>query len=331
MICQIVNSSSWLDSTIAAFREACPIQLRRRLHRQVRQVAGVQADADRFVPGAAQALERGDGVRHAAAERVDRVHEQHRVVRVHVGVGVEGSLPHRRRGRGTAEPSSGRACRPARRRARRQRLRWTSTPRRRRSPPATPRSAPSAAARRMPNSSTGRRRDASTTRAAFVAISVEKLSWLSSGVSSSWAAANEPSTTVIGVFGWTTRPSGTASMRSAAEVGAAEPRAGSRRRRARSPLRERWRAQRLDVRRRRPCRRRPVGERSQPGGHAVARLVVAVVRVRPEEVLEPHAAIVQPGPHVQLGHRQLVGVRAQDAARERVHDGRHPADSTAVP
>ena len=41
----------------------------------------------------------------------------------------------------------------------------------------------------MPNSSTGRPRDASTIRAALVAISVEKLSWLSSGVSSSWAAA----------------------------------------------------------------------------------------------------------------------------------------------
>ena len=78
-------------------------------------------------------------------------------------------------------------------------------------------SAPSAAARRIPNSSTGRPRAASTTRAALVAISVAKLSWLSSGVSSSWAAASGPSTTVIGVFGWTTRPSATASRRSPAK------------------------------------------------------------------------------------------------------------------
>ena len=47
-----------------------------------------------------------------------------------------------------------------------------------------------------------------------MAISVAKLSRFSSGVSISWAAAKSPSTTEIGVFGWTTRPSGTASRRS---------------------------------------------------------------------------------------------------------------------
>ena len=84
-------------------------------------------------------------------------------------------------------------------------------------------SAPSAAARRIPNSSTGRPWDASTIRAALVATRVAKLSWLSSGVSSSWAAARGPSTTVIGVFGWTTRPSATASRRRPGEVDVAEP------------------------------------------------------------------------------------------------------------
>ena len=100
-------------------------------------------------------------------------------------------------------------------------------------------SAPSAAARRIPNSRTGRPCDASTTRADLVAMSVAKLSWLSSGVSSSWAAASGPSTTVIGVLGWTTRPSGTASMRSPPKSAPANhaQKASSN---IRSPRRPRW-------------------------------------------------------------------------------------------
>ena len=91
----------------------------------------------------------------------------------------------------------------------------------------------------MPNSSTGRPWAASATRAALVAMSVEKLSWLSSGVSSSWAAASGPSTTVIGVFGWTTRPSGTA-LRASPSKPAEANQVQKSSLNSRSPLRERW-------------------------------------------------------------------------------------------
>ena len=62
---------------------------------------------------------------------------------------------------------------------------------------------------------------------------------------------------------------------------------------------------------------RPRGERPEAGGDAVAGLVVAVVRVGAEEVLEPDRALVQAVAEVQLGHRQLVGVGAEDAAPQR--------------
>ena len=190
------------------------------------------------MPRTAQPLERGDGVGHPAAERVDRVDEQQGVVGVHVGVGLEGGalsfaegdeqLDHRvgvRSGRREPEGVGDGA------------FDVDAAP-----PTIDARdaaSAPSAAARRMPNSSTGRPCAASTIRAALVAMSVEKLSWLSNGVSSSWAGASGPSTTVIGVFGWTTRPSGTASMRSPPKSTSANhsQKASSK---SRPPSRDRW-------------------------------------------------------------------------------------------
>ena len=155
----------------------------------------------RLVAGAAQPLERGDGVGDPAAERVDRVDEQQRVVGIHVGVGVERGLLAFAEGEEQLDHRVGvGACR------RQPELVGDGGVRRRHGAaddrrPRTRRRRLAAAARRMPNSSTGRPRAASTTRAALVAISVAKLSWLSSGVSSSWAAASGPSTTVIGVFG----------------------------------------------------------------------------------------------------------------------------------
>ena len=71
-------------------------------------------------------------------------------------------------------------------------------------------------------------------------------------------------------------------------------------------------AQRLDVGRRGVRRRHPLGERREAGGDAVPGLVLAVVRVRAEEVLESDRPLVQPDPDVQLGHRQLVGVGAEE-------------------
>ena len=158
-------------------------------------------------------------------------------------------------------------------------------------------------------------------------MSVAKLSWLRSGVSSSWAAASGPSTTVIGVFGWTTRPSGTALTArpsKPAEANQVQKSLAEQSLAAARPVA----AQRLDVDRRRLGRRDPLDERRQPGRHAVARLMVAVVGVRAEEVLEVHGPLVQPEPEVQLGHRQLVGVGAQDAVAE--PGWRHTSKATSV-
>ena len=87
-------------------------------------------------------------------------------------------------------------------------------------------------------------------------------------------------------------------------------------------------AQGLDVDRGRLGRRDPVDERRQPGRHAVARLMVAVVGVRAEEVLEVHGPLVEPEPEVELGHRELVGVGAQDAVAE--PGWRHTSKATSV-
>jgi hypothetical protein len=79
-------------------------------------------------------------------------------------------------------------------------------------------------------------------------------------------------------------------------------------------------AQSLDVDRSGVDAGGPLGERSEAGRHAVAGLVVAVVRVAAEEVLEAHPAVLHARAEVQLGHRQLVGVGAEDAAPQRAGD-----------
>ena len=131
-------------------------------------------------------------------------------------------------------------------------------------------SAPSAAARRMPNSSTGRPRDASTTRAALVATSVAKLSWLSRRVSISCAAASGPSTAVMACSGGRRDPP--VRHRGAARRGRASPnqsqKASSK---SRPPLPRPVATQRLDVVGGRPRRGHPLGERPHPRRHAVAR------------------------------------------------------------
>ena len=160
----------------------------------------------------AQPLEHVDGVGDPGLQRVDRVDQEQAVVGVGVRVGLERSelalaecdeqLDHRmgmgsRRWDAEAVPDG--------------RVDVETAP-----PISAAReaaSAPSPGARRMPNSSTGRPSAASTIRDALVAMSVGKLSRFNSGVSMSCAATSGPSTTVIGVFGCTTLPSGTADRR----------------------------------------------------------------------------------------------------------------------
>ena len=72
-------------------------------------------------------------------------------------------------------------------------------------PPAKP------CARRRPNSATGAPAAARHTRAAFVAMSVSKLTQLSSAVSRSWQCMMGPHTRTRGSWGNTTVPSATAS------------------------------------------------------------------------------------------------------------------------
>ena len=267
-------------------------------------------------PRAAQALERGDGVRHPAAHGVDGVDEQQGVVGIDVGVGVERrplALPE-----GDEQLDHRVGVGPGRRPPE---LVGDGAVGRRRgatddAPRATPHRPPPRRRGASRTRAPGRPCAASTTRAALVAMSVAKLSWLSSGVSSTWAAASGPSTTVIGVLGCTTRPSGTASMRSDTEVEVGEPRAERVVEQALAATAA-MAAQGADVDRSGVDGGRPRGERSEAGRHAVAGLVVAVVGVAAEEVLEAHTAVVHARAEVQLGHRQLVGVGAEDAAPQR--------------
>ena len=76
-------------------------------------------------------------------------------------------------------------------------------------------------------------------------------------------------------------------------------------------------AERLDVGRGRACGERPVDERAEAGGDAIAGLMIAVVRIGSEEVLEAHRSVVQPGPEVELRHRELVLVGAEDSIADR--------------
>ena len=57
----------------------------------------------------------------------------------------------------------------------------------------------------------------------------------------------------------------------------------------------------------------PVEQPLQPGAHAVASLVQAVVRVATEEVVELGGALVEAGAEVELGHAQLVLIGKEDA------------------
>ncbi len=155
------------------------------------EVAGVEPMAARTgLPGGAQLLEHGHGVRQARGERVVGVHQQDGVW-VAGRVGPEGrparcrsSSP--RSGRGCPARGCRTACRPARWRCcrpRRCRPRGCRSGRRRDPGPGAGRTPPG---RRSPQ--------ASRMRAALVAMRVWKLSVLSTTVSRSWASISGPST-----------------------------------------------------------------------------------------------------------------------------------------
>ena len=56
----------------------------------------------------------------------------------------------------------------------------------------------------------------------------------------------------------------------------------------------------------------PAQQPFEPGADAVAGLVRAVVGIVAKEVLEVGAPLVQPGPEIDLGHRELVHVGEED-------------------
>ena len=60
----------------------------------------------------------------------------------------------------------------------------------------------------------------------------------------------------------------------------------------------------------------PLHQPLEPGGDAVAGLVVSVVGVLPEELIELRPLILEAHPEIDLGHRQLVEVGEEDPAEK---------------
>ena len=72
------------------------VEHRRRPDRQVRQVTGVETDADRAMPGGTQLLEHLDRVGDTRLEGVDGVHQQQTLVGIDLGVRPEMLPAHHR-------------------------------------------------------------------------------------------------------------------------------------------------------------------------------------------------------------------------------------------
>ena len=231
MICQIVSSSSWLDSTITV--SGNPARSSSRAASTARKARSPESSRipTGAWPRAPQPLERGDRVRHAAAQRVDGVDEQQRVVGVHVGVGVERGvlalaegdeqLHHRvgvGAGRGQPELVADGAVR------RRHRAADDRRPRRRVGAlggrPAHPELEHRPPVRRLDDAS----RLGGDERGEVELVEQRRLDQLGGRQ----VALDDRDRRV----GWTTRPSGTASRRSPEKSSAAEPRRRTRRRTA---------------------------------------------------------------------------------------------------
>ena len=286
-----------------------------RLHGEVGEVAGVEADADRLVPGAPEPLERGDGVRQATAEGVDGVDEEQGVVGVDVGVGIERrplalpqgdeQLDHRvgvgpgrdppeavgdgtvgRRVGATDERRPGRRIGPLRGGA------------------AHPELEHGPALRGLGDAG----RLGGDERGEVELVEQRGLQHLGGGQRSFDGGDRG-----VGVHDTTLRHRVDAQ---GTEVEVGEPGAERVVEQALAATAA-MAAQGRDVDRSGVDGGRPRGERSEAGRHAVAGLVVAVVGVAAEEVLEAHPAVLHARAEVQLGHRQLVGVGAEDAAPQR--------------